>query len=459
MELIVETSVFDDEQLGADVQEAQQTASTALDIAGNNEQYFWHTESGTDTGVHITLTPQDSFKANPAGYNLLARNNGVEIRDGMTAVAVFANDGTHYNAKINNVLTEIGAYTTTYAQIGSSTTGRYNVYVDATSTAANNGVFIRNGTIKRAKYSDNIIFYDSTGTYALSTIDNTGMTLRSNSNNKIAEFITQAGSGVTNGVLKFYDGSANNNVVFEVNNNGGTPYLILGKQSGQLQYVKIKQEATSDGLSGIVVCQSGIGEMGAWTVNGTDGMSIIGSGNNNSQGELFLGGSRSALISRIHNSGKSQLTLYPDAGYNATSYTRLYTTNTNGSINAYFGLSNGNAYISGLLNIDVTNIFKTSIVDGMFAETTVVIAASADIPAGGGSNNITQKSTLAGYYPLCISGWNGKNRYCMLSDCELSARTTGTATVNAFITNVNNNGAISKDNAEVNVHILWVKVF
>ena len=26
-----------------------------------------------------------------------------------------------------------------------------------------------------------------------------------------------------------------------------------------------------------------------------------------------------------------------------------------------------------------------------------------------------------------------------------------------FITNVNNNGAISRANAEVNVHILWVK--
>ena len=55
------------------------------DIASNTNQYFWHTETGTDTGAHITEIPQDEFLANPehGGGNLLARSNGIAVRDGL----------------------------------------------------------------------------------------------------------------------------------------------------------------------------------------------------------------------------------------------------------------------------------------------------------------------------------------------------------------------------------------
>ena len=60
-------------------------------IAGNTRQYFWHTEEGTDTGVHITEIPQERFLADPenGGGNLLARSNGIAIRDGLTELATF----------------------------------------------------------------------------------------------------------------------------------------------------------------------------------------------------------------------------------------------------------------------------------------------------------------------------------------------------------------------------------
>lgn len=67
------------------------TAEKASKIAGNTNQYFWHTQEGTDTGAHITEIPQEEFLNDPSngGGNLLARSNGVAIRDGLEEIATF----------------------------------------------------------------------------------------------------------------------------------------------------------------------------------------------------------------------------------------------------------------------------------------------------------------------------------------------------------------------------------
>lgn len=64
-------------------------------IADNTNQYFWHTEEGIDTGAHITEIPQEEFLADPenGGGNLLARSNGIAVRDGLTELARFSADG------------------------------------------------------------------------------------------------------------------------------------------------------------------------------------------------------------------------------------------------------------------------------------------------------------------------------------------------------------------------------
>lgn len=74
---------------------ASLNADAAKKIAGNTNQYFWHTETGTDTGAHITEIPQDDFLADPenGGGNLLARSNGIAIRDGLTELATFGANG------------------------------------------------------------------------------------------------------------------------------------------------------------------------------------------------------------------------------------------------------------------------------------------------------------------------------------------------------------------------------
>lgn len=70
-------------------------AEQAQKIAGNTNQYFWHTQEGTDTGAHITEIPQEEFLADPnnGGGNLLARSNGIAARDGLTELAQFGANG------------------------------------------------------------------------------------------------------------------------------------------------------------------------------------------------------------------------------------------------------------------------------------------------------------------------------------------------------------------------------
>lgn len=83
-------------------------AEKAYKIAGNTDQFFWVTESGTDTGAHITEIPREDFLADPdnGGGNLLARSNGMAVRDGMTELATFSAEGlnvTTYDDQGNSV--------------------------------------------------------------------------------------------------------------------------------------------------------------------------------------------------------------------------------------------------------------------------------------------------------------------------------------------------------------------
>lgn len=68
---------------------AQTTANQAKQVADNTAQYFWFTSSGSDTGAHISQKTQSEFIASPSGGNLLARSNGIAVRDGLEELAVF----------------------------------------------------------------------------------------------------------------------------------------------------------------------------------------------------------------------------------------------------------------------------------------------------------------------------------------------------------------------------------
>lgn len=113
---------------------AQATADNAYKIAGDTNQYFWFTGSGSDTGAHITETPQAQFIANPqnGGGNLLARSNGVAIRDGLTELATFG----AYGANINENGVSIANFGST-ARVGKEGSSRF--LMNADSLQAYNG--------------------------------------------------------------------------------------------------------------------------------------------------------------------------------------------------------------------------------------------------------------------------------------------------------------------------------
>ena len=89
------TAITINKQTNRYVKSVETKVDTVSKIAGDTDQYFWHTETGTDTGAHITEIPRERFLADPdnGGGNLLARSNGIAVRDGLTELATFGANG------------------------------------------------------------------------------------------------------------------------------------------------------------------------------------------------------------------------------------------------------------------------------------------------------------------------------------------------------------------------------
>lgn len=73
-------------------------AAAAKQIADDTEQHFWFTETGTDTGAHITEVTQEEWNDSgdpnyQSGGNLLARSNGIAVRNGLAELASFGSAG------------------------------------------------------------------------------------------------------------------------------------------------------------------------------------------------------------------------------------------------------------------------------------------------------------------------------------------------------------------------------
>lgn len=83
------------EQTNVIVKVIDRAVQAVKKIADNTNQYFWHTEEGTDTGAHITEIPQEEFLADPdnGGGNLLMRSNGMAVRYGLAELASFGAGG------------------------------------------------------------------------------------------------------------------------------------------------------------------------------------------------------------------------------------------------------------------------------------------------------------------------------------------------------------------------------
>lgn len=87
------------------IQSADAKAEYAASIAGDSSQYFWFKGTGTDTGAHVTQVERDQFEADPTmgGGNLLARSNGMAVRDGLLELATFDSNGISFRDSANVV--------------------------------------------------------------------------------------------------------------------------------------------------------------------------------------------------------------------------------------------------------------------------------------------------------------------------------------------------------------------
>ena len=70
------------------------------DLYNDANQYFWF-ESNPDAtygaGVHVTLSPDTSFVANPTGQNILMNTDGISIRNGLLPMMTLDNDSLDFN--------------------------------------------------------------------------------------------------------------------------------------------------------------------------------------------------------------------------------------------------------------------------------------------------------------------------------------------------------------------------
>lgn len=70
------------------------------DLYSDSTQYFWFEGNASATygaGVHITLSPDTSFIANPTGQNILMNTDGISIRNGLLPMMVLDNNSLDFN--------------------------------------------------------------------------------------------------------------------------------------------------------------------------------------------------------------------------------------------------------------------------------------------------------------------------------------------------------------------------
>lgn len=99
------------------VTEINTRVSQAIEIAMNEQQYYWFTDEGTDTGAHISFLPKDTFESHPSGGNLLANARGVAVRHGLEELVGMQvdpnntnNASIYFNGYVDNTWQKIAEY-------------------------------------------------------------------------------------------------------------------------------------------------------------------------------------------------------------------------------------------------------------------------------------------------------------------------------------------------------------
>ena len=172
--------------------EAYNRAKTALDLAGDTNQYFWTLSSAYSTdipaGVYVTHIPQSQFKLNPAQGNILMQNTGLTIRNGTVALASLTNDALNfYSPTTHNSAMQLSEQALNFYRpsddrlaltlnnSGLNFYGSSIINPDATLTAT--GLVLNKGGIKAGDDGQNGFIYLSTEDYQLKDATHNGITI------------------------------------------------------------------------------------------------------------------------------------------------------------------------------------------------------------------------------------------------------------------------------------------
>lgn len=172
--------------------EAYNRAKTALDLAGDTNQYFWSLSSSYSTdvpaGVYVTHIPQSQFKSTPAQGNVLMQNTGLTIRNGAIALASLTGNAlnfyspTTHNSAVQLSRQALNFYSPSDDRLalsldssGLNFYGSSTVNPDASLTL--NGLMLKKGGIKAGTDRDNGFVYLSSEDYQLKDATHNGLTI------------------------------------------------------------------------------------------------------------------------------------------------------------------------------------------------------------------------------------------------------------------------------------------
>ena len=117
---------------------------TFKDLRDDVTQYFWfesNSSASYGAGVHITLSPESTFKTTPSGQNILMNTDGLSIRNGVLPMMVLDNDSLDFNTvdTVHGTYTNIATFGTTGARIGELGNAHSVIDADGQRFYASNG--------------------------------------------------------------------------------------------------------------------------------------------------------------------------------------------------------------------------------------------------------------------------------------------------------------------------------
>lgn len=172
--------------------EAYNRAKTALELAGNINQYFWTLSSPYSTsvpaGVYVTKIPQSQFKPNPAEGNILMQNTGLTIRNGAISLASLTSSALNfYSPTTHNPSMQLSGQSLNFynpnndslaLSLGSNGLNFYGSSISTSDASlTSNGLVLTKGGIKAGTDGQNGFVYLSSENYQLKDATHNGLTI------------------------------------------------------------------------------------------------------------------------------------------------------------------------------------------------------------------------------------------------------------------------------------------